>query len=181
MKLGCDYHFPGSINVSKLALAGCLHANCRQALGEVLGHEELRRDNNFARLVDISKLPALRKATRKIRFIVFEQMKRPQRSVVASEFTGRTHHPAPEMDPCQSFVKLAGRLKTRLDHHSPRRVDVTPFAADSDRREFLNEVPDLVEASRDGDFPRFVDESPFLFRQLHRRQAMKEVTLVGKC
>lgn len=62
--------------LSVLAVPGFFHANCSQALGEVLGNEELWRDNNVAGLVDISKLLTLRKAPRKIGFIVFEQMTR---------------------------------------------------------------------------------------------------------
>src|SRR5580698_8958144 len=122
-----------SINVSVLAVASFLHANCGQAVGEILGNKELRWDNHFTGLVDISKLSTLRKTPWKIGFIVFEQMKRVQGSVITSERSRRTGNFAPKMDSRQSFVKFAGRLKMGFDHHSPRRVDVSPLATDPDR------------------------------------------------
>jgi hypothetical protein len=51
-----------SINVSVLAVASFLHTNCSQTLSEVLGKKESRHDDNFAGLVDKSKLAILRKA-----------------------------------------------------------------------------------------------------------------------
>src|SRR5216684_1197158 len=102
-------------------------------------------------------------------------MKRIQRSVVSGEFSRGTGHLAPQMDSRQSLVKLSGRLKVRIDHHSSGCVNVPPLPINPYRDQVLKEVPNLVEAGGDDKFPRFVNESPFSFGQCHGRQTMEEV------
>jgi hypothetical protein len=69
-------------------------------------------------------------------------------------------------------------LVSRLNHHSPGRVDVTPLPPNPHGGQFLKEIPNIIETGGDDKFPFFVDEAPFSFRQQHRCQTVKEVALV---
>src|ERR1035441_3139311 len=74
-------------------------------------------------------------------------------------------------------MKLASGLESRLNPHSPARVNVPPLAANAHRSQFVEEVPNLIEMRVDDDGALKIDVSPHPI-DLHSRQTVEEITLV---